>query len=118
MMFTGAYTLGAWALLFAFNGVVAAQFGLTGDGGVLVFWFAVAVTPLFFFNGMLFVANASFNNLNRPIWSTFLNWGKNTIGVAPSYGLGRLGAARRGFLSGRRSAAFSSRFWAFGSLFG
>ena len=37
----------------------------------------------FFFAGALFVANASFNNLGRPLWSTGFNWGRATLGTIP-----------------------------------
>ncbi|MEL7452953.1 MAG: MATE family efflux transporter, partial [Pseudomonadota bacterium] len=83
MMFAGGYVVVAWAVLLLINGFVADQFRLSGEGREIVFWFSVAVAPLFIFNGSLFISNAAFNNLKRPIWSTLLNWGKNTIGVAP-----------------------------------
>ncbi|MEL6244905.1 MAG: MATE family efflux transporter [Pseudomonadota bacterium] len=83
IQFTAVYVLAAWLILFALNGFVAEQFKLSEEGATLVFWFAAAVSPLFLFNGSLFISNAAFNNLKRPIWSTYLNWGKNTIGVAP-----------------------------------
>ena len=49
----------------------------------LIHAFAWVVVPLFFFNGLLFIANASFNNLDRASWSTWTNWGRNTLGVLP-----------------------------------
>lgn len=88
MIFTGVYMLFMWAVLFASQGFIADQFGLTGEGRRLMFWFALAVAPLFFFNGVLFVSNAAFNNLNRPLFSTMLNWGRNTLGIAPFVWLG------------------------------
>ncbi len=81
--FAALYTLGIWIVLLTVNRLVAAQFSLADDGEQLVFWFAAAVAPLFFFNGALFISNAAFNNLRRPLWSTLLNWGRNTLGVAP-----------------------------------
>ncbi|MEM9668231.1 MAG: MATE family efflux transporter [Pseudomonadota bacterium] len=83
MMFASAYTLLAWGLLMVLYGPIADWFKLSGEGRDLVFWYAAAVAPLFIFNGSLFISNAAFNNLKRPLWSTMLNWGKNTIGVAP-----------------------------------
>lgn len=83
MLFTAGYTALMWAVLFFTNGFFATQFHLSDEGRDVVFWFAVAVAPLFLFNGSLFISNAAFNNLKRPFWSTMLNWGKNTIGVAP-----------------------------------
>ncbi len=83
VIFTAAYVGLIWVLLLLLNGFIATSFGLDGDGRTLIFWFAALVAPLYVFNGVLFVSNASFNNLNRPIWSTWLNWGKNTLGTAP-----------------------------------
>ncbi len=83
LFFAAIYTLAIWGVLFSLNGAIARAFGLTGDGGALVFWFAAVVAPLYFFNGALFISNAAFNNLKRPLWSTWLNWGRNTIGTAP-----------------------------------
>ena len=37
----------------------------------------------FFFVGALFVANAAFNNLGRPLWSTGFNWARATLGTIP-----------------------------------
>ena len=35
------------------------------------------------FIGMLFVANAAFNNLGKPVLSTWFNWGRATVGTIP-----------------------------------
>ena len=83
LQFTLLYTLLAWAVLFFANGFLADRFGLDAGGSALLFWYGLGVAPLFFFNGALFVANAAFNNLDRPFWSTMLNWGRNTIGIVP-----------------------------------
>lgn len=101
VIFTGAYTLGVWALMILSYQFITEQFGVVNGGRTLIFWFAMAVTPLFFFNGVLFIANAAFNNLNRPIWSTMLNWGKNTIGVAPFVFAGAALAGAPGVLIGQ-----------------
>ncbi len=101
MLFTGAYTVIIWLALLLLNGLVADWFSLQEAGRTLIFWFAVVVAPLFFFNGALFIANASFNNLNRPVWSTWLNWGKNTVGVAPFVWLGAIWGGAPGALIGQ-----------------
>ena len=41
------------------------------------------VCASFFFAGALFVANAAFNNLGRPLWSTGFNWARATLGTIP-----------------------------------
>lgn len=100
LQFTAGYTVAVWAILIALHGSIAQTFGLRDLGETLVFWFAVVITPLFFFNGVLFVTNASFNNLNRPVWSTLLNWGRNTLGAAPFAFVGGALAGAPGVLVG------------------
>ncbi len=105
MAFTGVYTLLMWGVLFATHGFVADQFGLMAEGRQLIFWFALAVAPLFFFNGVLFVSNAAFNNLNRPLFSTMLNWGRNTLGIAPFVWLGAEWGGAPGVVIGQAAGA-------------
>ncbi len=100
LQFTAGYTVLVWIVLVALQGSIVETFGLRDLGATLVFWFAVVITPLFFFNGVLFVANASFNNLNRPVWSTMLNWGRNTVGAAPFAFVGGALAGAPGVLIG------------------
>lgn len=100
LQFTALYTLLVWAVLVLLQGFIVETFGLRDLGASLIFWFALLITPLFFFNGVLFVANASFNNLNRPVWSTMLNWGRNTIGAAPFAFIGGAVAGAPGVLVG------------------
>ena len=83
LQFAAIYTAIASILLVWLNGWISAAFNLDETGAAIVYWFALLGAPLFFFNGALFAGNASFNNLNRPFWSTMLNWGRNTIGIAP-----------------------------------
>ncbi len=88
MIFVGFYTLGIWLVLFLANGFIAHQFGLDEMARPILFWFVVVGAPLMFFNGVLFIGNAACNNLDRPFWSTCLNWGRNTIGIIPFIWLG------------------------------
>lgn len=83
LQFVALAVLAAWAVLLLARGAIVDGFGLDAEGAAIVFWFAVLAAPLFFFNGALFVANGAFNNLKRPLWATWLNWGRNTIGVLP-----------------------------------
>ncbi|MEM1192213.1 MAG: MATE family efflux transporter [Pseudomonadota bacterium] len=83
IQFTAIYTAGMWAALFAGQGFIADQFSINGVGREIIFWFAAVAAPLLVFNGVLFVCNAVLNNLDRPLWSTYLNWGRNTLGVIP-----------------------------------
>jgi Na+-driven multidrug efflux pump len=49
----------------------------------MVHAFCSWIAASFFFMGALFVANATFNNLGRPLWSTGFNWGRATLGTIP-----------------------------------
>jgi putative MATE family efflux protein len=83
IIFTGLVILVVSALLFALRGPIADAFkaeGLTRD---LVYLFCGPLALLWFFNGVIFVANAVCNNLGRPFWSTVVNWGRHTVGTIP-----------------------------------
>ena len=83
LIFTGLIILVVSGLLFVLRGPIADAFqaeGLTRD---LVYLFCGPLALLWFFNGMIFVANAVCNNLGRPFWSTLVNWGRHTVGTIP-----------------------------------
>ncbi len=101
VQFTAIYVAAMWAILMLTNGFISSSFKLSEDGANIIFWFALVVTPLFLFNGTLFVSNAAFNNLRRPLYSTFLNWGKNTIGVVPFIAIGASIGGAPGVLIGQ-----------------
>ncbi len=88
MIFSSGFVLLAWGLLVVGHEHISDLFKLTGSGRDMVVWYSWVAAPLFLFNGALFVSNAAFNNLKRPIWSSLLNWGKNTLGIAPFVILG------------------------------
>ena len=53
------------------------------------------------FNGILFVGNASFNSLGNPFYSTWINWGRNTLGVFPFVYFGAQWWGAQGVLIGQ-----------------
>jgi Na+-driven multidrug efflux pump len=67
----------------------------------LIFLFCGPLALAFFFNGALFVSNACFNNLGRPFYSTWLNWGRHTIGTIPFVWLGAMLLGAPGVLIGQ-----------------
>jgi len=101
VQFTAIYVAAMWAILMLTHGFISSSFKLSDDGANIIFWFALVVTPLFLFNGTLFVSNAAFNNLRRPLYSTFLNWGKNTLGVVPFIAVGASVGGAPGVLIGQ-----------------
>ena len=104
VIFTALVILLVSALLFALRAPIAALFDAQGVTRDLVYLFCGPLSLLFFFNGVLFVANATFNNLGHPFYSTFLNWGRNTVGLMPLVllGAGMMGA--QGVLIGQALA--------------
>jgi Na+-driven multidrug efflux pump len=74
---------GAWLLLALLQGPLIRAFSLEGIAAEMVHAFCTWVCASFFFAGALFVANAAFNNLGRPLWSTGFNWARATLGTIP-----------------------------------
>ena len=83
VVFTGIVVLAVTAILFVLRGPIADMFGATGTARQLVYLFCGPLALLFFFNGVIFVANAAFNNLGHPFFSTWVNWGRHTLGTIP-----------------------------------
>lgn len=104
VLFTGLVILLVSAILFGLRGQIAALFDATGVTRELVFLFCGPLSLLFFFNGVLFVGNAAFNNMGRPFYSTFLNWGRNTVGLVPLVMLGAWSLGPAGVLIGQALA--------------
>ena len=73
----------AWLLLALLQGPLIQAFSLEGVAAEMVHAFCSWVCASFFFAGALFVANAAFNNLGRPLWSTGFNWARATLGTIP-----------------------------------
>ncbi|MGA9410515.1 MAG: MATE family efflux transporter [Roseobacter sp.] len=104
LLFTGIVIVVVSAVLFALRGPIADLFQATGVTRELVFLFCGPLSLLFFFNGVLFVSNAAFNNLGHPFYSTFLNWGRNTVGMIPLVLLGSATLGAQGVLIGQALA--------------
>ena len=83
LRFTLIYCLIMWALLAVLAPWISSVFSATGEAASLVHIFCWFVAGSFLFNGALFVANAAFNNLGYPLYATFFNWGRATLGVIP-----------------------------------
>ena len=81
--FTFVYIILVAIILYFTRDYIIALFGATGIAAELVILFCGILALAFFFNGVIFIANACFNNLGHPIYSTYVNWGKNTLGTLP-----------------------------------
>jgi len=80
---TAVYVLAVGLILVLARAPLTRLFELRGVAADLFAFFCLACGPIWFFNGLLFLSNASFNNLGFPIASTALNWGRATLGTMP-----------------------------------
>lgn len=81
MIFAVCYVLIMWLLLVIAAPYIVAAFGAEGEGADVMLAFCYIGAGGFMFNGLLFVANAAFNNLNHPLWSTGFNWTRDAIAI-------------------------------------
>jgi putative MATE family efflux protein len=78
----------AWLVLaFAQNSLIRA-FSAHGVTATIISTFCSWLVGSYAFVGCLFVANATFNNLDRPLLSTLFNWGRATVGTLPFVAVG------------------------------
>jgi len=82
-LFAALYVLTSWIVLVLARHWLANLFALTGPAAEGLIFFCWISGPMWFFIGLLFTANAAFNNLGFPLYSTYLNWGRATIGTIP-----------------------------------
>lgn len=83
LKFIAGYTIVLWPLFFLGQDLIIALFGASADAASMISAFCVWVVPLTMFLGILFLSNAAFNNLGYPLWATFFNVGKATVGTIP-----------------------------------
>ena len=88
MIFTALVVVFVATVLFFLRGPIVALFDADGITKELVFLFCGPLALAFFFNGVIFVGNAAFNNLGHPFYSTWINWGRHTLGTIPFVLLG------------------------------
>ena len=81
LIFTLIYVLTAWAALWMLTEVIVSGFGLVGEGAEILRAFSVVGAGGYIFGGALFVSNAAFNNLGRPLWSTAFNWSRDGVAI-------------------------------------
>ena len=101
LIFTAIVVVVMSLLLFISRPLLVMLFQLEGTALTIVFLFAGPLSLLFFFNGVIFVANAAFNNLAHPFYSTWINWGRHTLGTIPFVMLGAAWYGAPGVLIGQ-----------------
>ncbi len=83
LKFLAIYVVAMSALLYLLRAPIADLFDAQGQMRAILYLFLGPLALGSFFNGAIFVANASFNNLGRPGYSTGVNWARHTAGTWP-----------------------------------
>lgn len=83
ILFCGLVIAGMSLLLFLLRAPIADLFHAQGQTRDLIYLFCGPLSLMFFFNGLIFVANATCNNLGAAFQSTLVNWGRHTLGTLP-----------------------------------
>ncbi len=99
--FTAVYVCLMAATLFLLRAPIADLFQAQGETRALIYLFCGPLALASFFNGVIFVSNASFNNLGHPVYSTWVNWGRHTLGTWPFAVAGGYVAGAPGVLLGQ-----------------
>jgi putative MATE family efflux protein len=123
VVFLAVYVAVVWVVLMTLREAIPQLFNLTGLAAELVNFYCLIAGPTWLFLGLLFLANASFNNLGFPVLSTLFNWGRATFGTVPFAVLGaRLGGPEGALLGVTAGvvlfgvAAVATAFWTIARL--
>ncbi|MEL7280036.1 MAG: MATE family efflux transporter [Pseudomonadota bacterium] len=101
LKFTAVYVIVASALLFILREPIADLFDARGEARDLIMLFCGPLALAMFFNGAIFVSNASYNNLGHPVYATWVNWGRQTLGTWPLAVIGGAYFGAEGVLIGQ-----------------
>jgi Na+-driven multidrug efflux pump len=82
-------------------------FNAQGVARDLIFLFCGPLSLAWIFNGVIFVGNATYNNLGHPFYSTWINWGRNTLGIFPFVYIGAQYWGAEGVLIGQMAGGIS-----------
>lgn len=107
MIFNAVYVLLVWWLMWLLGDLIVTAFSASDEAADLILFYCNFLTGAFIFNGALFVANASFNNLRHPHWATGFNFGRVLLGTIPAAYLGAQWYGARGVLAGEAFGALA-----------
>ncbi len=83
LIFCVVYVVIAWIILAAMTDPIIAIFNLTDEAAEVIKSFTYIAAGSYVFAGALYVSNASFNNLGRPVYSSCINWFKDGVLMWP-----------------------------------
>jgi len=83
-LFIFVYVALVWLLLQLLSGHIAALFAASELSSELLHFYLAFLVWAFALNGLLFIANASFNNLGLAYLATLFNYAKVFLGIVPA----------------------------------
>ena len=101
LIFNAVYVTLVSVLLYILQEPIITLFKLEGEAAELVRIFCTWIAITFIFNGAQFVSNSAFNNLGKPMYATWFNVGRSTVGTLPFVYLGGEIAGAAGVLAGQ-----------------
>lgn len=101
VIYAFVYCVFVCLVLYQLQDWLVSIFSATQESADLIRFFAVFVSFSFFFQSLLFIAIAVFNNLGKPFNSTLLNFGRATIGTWPLITVFSLYMGAEGILFGQ-----------------
>lgn len=101
MALIAIYVVPVVVVLYFLRAPIADLFNAQGVARDLIFLFCGPLSLAWIFNGVIFIGNAAYNNLGHPFYSTWVNWGRNTLGVIPFVYLGAIFWGAEGVLIGQ-----------------
>ena len=99
-LFVLSYVALAWLLIWLLLDQLLAIFTASAQAAELLGFYLQFLVGFFALNGLLFVANACFNNLGRAYLATFFNYGKVFLGMVPAAYIGARYFDARGVMVG------------------
>ena len=83
LKFNALYVVAVALLIYLIQDFIINLFKLSGDAADILALFCTWIAITYVFNGVQFIANSAFNNLGKPMYSTWFNLGRATIGTIP-----------------------------------
>lgn len=105
LLFNFVYVLLLWLILWLCSDLILQAFSASELAADLISFYIHFLAWAFVFNGMLFTANATFNNLHRPHWATGFNFGRTLLGTIPAVYFGAHWFGARGVMAGEALGA-------------
>ena len=119
LIFCLIYTLCVWGIFYTITPYIVTSFGLQKEGKDILNAFTFIGVGSYIFIGGLFVSNAAFNNLGKPLRSAVLNWIKDgvlswplAIWISASFGAAGViyGQAAAGIMIGAFASLWGWRY--------